>query len=238
MAKKSFIKIYRDIFDSPLWIGKRVYSRFEAYIDLSRSADIKQHTLSISLRTLADRWGWSLGKVQRFLDLLHKKNYINYTVGKTALIKVFDTPSDTLTDTPKHLCTESLQGVTDTPTDTLSDTPTDTLSRAYKNDNNNIMSNGENKEEKECISNDIHKKDKLSCTPHDEKESFSLWLKKNYPRVSGMKKPLTLDDFKKLQSAGFNDDAIFSILSDMENWAKLNTKVSAYLTALKWLRKG
>ena len=215
MAKKSFIKIYRDIFDSPLWIGKRVYSRFEAYIDLSRSADIKQHTLSISLRTLADRWGWSLGKVQRFLDLLHKKNYINYTVGKTALIKVFDTPSDT-----------------------LSDTPTDTLSRAYKKDNINIMSNGENKEEKECISNDIHKKDKLSCTPHDEKESFSLWLKKNYPRVSGMKKPLTLDDFKKLQSAGFNDDAIFSILSDMENWAKLNTKVSAYLTALKWLRKG
>ena len=255
---KGYIKIPRRIFEEKQWNTKRVYSEFDAFCDIYAMVNardrtepdgtkIRRNQASVSLRSLADKWIWCHSKVRRFLLALERKGYIEVDFAdKKTVITIIDfglenqseTPSETLLkhhNTDKH---RGLRVVSETPSETQSETPSETLSCAYKNDNINIMSNGENKEEKECISNDIHKKDELSYTPHDEKGSFSLWLKKNYPRVSGMKKPLTLDDFRKLQSAGFNNDAIFSILNDMENWAKLNTKVSAYLTALKWLRKG
>ena len=44
-------------------------------------------------------------------------------------IKATDTLSDTLSDTPKRLCTDGFQDVGDTPTDTLSDTLTHTRVR-------------------------------------------------------------------------------------------------------------
>ena len=44
-------------------------------------------------------------------------------------IKATDTLSDTLSDTPKSLCTEGFQEIGDTPTDTLSDTLTPTRVR-------------------------------------------------------------------------------------------------------------
>ena len=240
---KGFVKIPRAILSSQIWNEKRVYSRFEAYVDICNAADIKTHTMSFSLRRLADRWGWTLGKVQRFLATLAKESYIVMYVNETTTLKVNDTLSDTLTDTPTDTPntpkTKGLRDVTDTPTDTLTDTPTDTLSRVYKNDNNIIMSKEEKKEEKkkECTSEDVHKKEELSCPHTSESDAFKKWMKENYPRVSAMKKPLTLLDFKKLQSANFKNEEIFSILNDMENWAKLNTKISAYLTALKWLKK-
>jgi len=236
---KGFVKIPRTILSSRIWNEKRVYSRFEAYVDICSAADIKARTLSVSFRSLADRWGWTIGKVQRFLATLVKESYIEMSVGKTTLLRLTDTPNDTPNDTPKPPKTNGLNNVTDTPNDTPNDTPDDTLSCAYKNDNYNIMSIEENKEEKkkECTSNDVHKKEELSCTHTPETDAFKKWMKDNYPRVSAMKKPLNLTEFKKLQSAGFNNEDIFSILNDMENWAKLNTKVSAYLTALKWLKK-
>ena len=105
MGRSKSIKISYDIFDSPLWEEKRVYSRFEAYIDM-----LVFGRRNLSFRSLADRWGWSLGKTQRFLRFL---------MGVKTLS---DTLTDTLSDTPKPLCTEGFQEVGDTPTDTLSDT--------------------------------------------------------------------------------------------------------------------
>lgn len=46
---------------------------------------------------------------------------------------------------------------------------------------------------------------------------------------------LTVDDYNKLRE-NFNEQDIEGILDEMENWAKLKTKRSAYLTANNWLK--
>ena len=137
---KGFIKIPRKIFSSDMWNEKRVFSRYEALTDLYQTADYNSRSLTVSFRTLADRWRWCLAKVQRFIKSLSDEGYIS--VSKCDGVTVFticdtpsDTPNDTPNDTPKSPSTKDLRGVGDTPNDTPSDTPTDTLSHAYKNDN-------------------------------------------------------------------------------------------------------
>ena len=104
-----------------MWNEKRVFSRYEALTDLYQTADYNSRSLTVSFRTLADRWRWCLAKVQRFIKSLSDEGYIKISKGEgVTIFTICDTPSDTLNDTPN---------------DTPSDTPTDTLSRAYKNDN-------------------------------------------------------------------------------------------------------
>ena len=47
---------------------------------------------------------------------------------------------------------------------------------------------------------------------------------------------LTVDEFNRLNETYSKED-IHDILEQMENWAKLKTKKSAYLTAKQWLKK-
>ena len=148
---KGFLKIPRKVFDSDIWNEKRVFSRYEALTDLCQSADYKTRKLSVSFRSLADRWRWCLAKVQRFIKALSDGGFISVSkVDGTTVFTVFDTlsdtPNDTPNDTPKSLSTKGFSDVGDTLSDTPNDTPSDTLSRAYKNDNINIMSIEEQEE--------------------------------------------------------------------------------------------
>jgi hypothetical protein len=123
--KSNFVKIPQCVFSSDIWKERRIFSKFEALADMYQSADFKSRELTASFRSLADRWGWCIGKVQWFISTLSRGGYITVrTDGKITKIIVSDTP-------------------TDTPNDTPNDTPTDTISRAYKNDN--ILS---------CLNND------------------------------------------------------------------------------------
>lgn len=47
---------------------------------------------------------------------------------------------------------------------------------------------------------------------------------------------LTIDDFNKLNEE-YDQEKIDDVLDNMENWTKLKTKKSAYLTAKNWLKK-
>lgn len=79
-----YIPISRRLFEHPFWCEERVFSRFEAWLDLVRSArfedtkqlvgnrfiEVKRGQILVSLRFLAGRWQWSTKKVNSFLDLL------------------------------------------------------------------------------------------------------------------------------------------------------------------------
>ena len=79
-----YIPISRRLFEHQLWCEERIYSRFEAWLDLIQSArfedtkqlignrfiEVKRRQMLASLRFLAGRWQWSTKKVNSFLDLL------------------------------------------------------------------------------------------------------------------------------------------------------------------------
>jgi len=87
---KGYIKVYRDIRDHWIW-NYKPFSPQAAWIDLILLAnhekrtilfngsvievDKGQHMTSISI--LADRWGWSRGKVKRFIDKLESEHMVN-----------------------------------------------------------------------------------------------------------------------------------------------------------------
>lgn len=79
-----YIPISRRIFEHPFWCEDRVFSRFEAWLDIVQSArfedtkqlignrfiEVKRGQTLVSLRFLAGRWQWSTKKVNSFIDLL------------------------------------------------------------------------------------------------------------------------------------------------------------------------
>lgn len=82
--KEGYIPISRRLFEHPFWCEERIFSRFEAWIDLlqearfedtkelinNRLVTVMRGQIPISLRYLGTRWGWSTKKVNLFLDML------------------------------------------------------------------------------------------------------------------------------------------------------------------------
>jgi hypothetical protein len=76
-----YIKLWRQVRDSKLW-GRKPFSQGQAWIDLLLEAawtersvfvrgievQLEPGQLAVSECDLAERWGWSRGKVRRFLD--------------------------------------------------------------------------------------------------------------------------------------------------------------------------
>lgn len=86
-----WISIHRKIQDNKIWEDKP-FSRGQAWIDLLLLAnhednkiifngslvEIKRGEKITSLRKLSERWGWSITKVKKFLNLLSNENMISY----------------------------------------------------------------------------------------------------------------------------------------------------------------
>jgi len=91
-----FITLERGIFDNFLYFSEP-FTRSSAWIDLLLLANHKESTfykrgiqikvgrgcLARSMKELADRWDWSIGKVKRFLELLENENQIKTNVTNT-----------------------------------------------------------------------------------------------------------------------------------------------------------
>lgn len=89
---RGYLALYRKIQDHPFYKEKRVFSKYEAWIDLlmevQHSLEAKKvligmkvvecgHGQSVkSLRTWGDRWGWSAKKVSRYFKLLEEMEQI------------------------------------------------------------------------------------------------------------------------------------------------------------------
>ena len=85
----NYIPISRKLFESWLWLEKREFSRAEAWVDLLRRVrfeanstklliqgkmvEIHRGEIPASLRLLAEWWGWSKNRVDKFLDILEKE---------------------------------------------------------------------------------------------------------------------------------------------------------------------
>ncbi len=105
--KRGYIAIWRKIQDHPFYKEKRIFSKYEAWIDILMEAQHNKEPQEVclgmnvlecqyaeclkSVRTWGKRWGWSEAKVYRFLKLLKKMEQIttkNETV--TTRIKVLN----------------------------------------------------------------------------------------------------------------------------------------------------
>lgn len=90
--QKGWIKLHRRIQSHWLYQEKRVFSRYEAWLDLLMMANHKENRILIdsnlktvkpgqiitSIRKLCDRFSWSNTKVKRFLKLLEQDEMISY----------------------------------------------------------------------------------------------------------------------------------------------------------------
>ena len=87
---KSWVKIYRQLQQSAIWVESSAFDRRSAWIDLIMMANIqnkqiiyqgqvltiKRGQVYTSRRKLADRWHWSREKVNRFIKLLENLHMI------------------------------------------------------------------------------------------------------------------------------------------------------------------
>ena len=97
--ERGFVKVYRSAFDEgdPFWGEKRARTSWEARLDLLRMAhyeaepwsapvaggvvEVRRGQVLTSILGLSDRWGWSRGKVRRFLNGLVKLGTIKLECG-------------------------------------------------------------------------------------------------------------------------------------------------------------
>lgn len=96
MAKKDkgWVKVYRQITDSYIWSAKDPFDRRSAWIDLIMMANHEERSfllrngqnqvvgegqLFTSTNHLAERWHWSRGKVNRYLELLSEQGMCTVT---------------------------------------------------------------------------------------------------------------------------------------------------------------
>lgn len=92
--KRGYLAVYRKIQDHPFYKEKRVFSKYEAWLDIlieaRHSTEIEKVLIGMktvdcgygqsvkSLRTWGGRWGWTAKKVSRFFNLLEEMNQIRH----------------------------------------------------------------------------------------------------------------------------------------------------------------
>ena len=159
-----WIKLHRKLLENPLWCAEE-FTKGQAWIDLLMLAnftdskiivrgvflEIKRGQVGWSEVKLCERWMWSRGKVNRFLDVLEKEQQIIQQKNNLcSIITILNYDNYQLCDTANRT-TKGQQ--TGQQTDSKQDSKQDTI-KEFKKDKN------EKKEEK--VSNDTKKKDKPS----------------------------------------------------------------------------
>lgn len=155
-----WIKLHRQLSENPLWLIKP-FSEGQAWIDLllittfdegyiktknGTVIKLKRGECGYSQLTLSNRWGWSRGKVNRFLKLLKCEKMIQQKiVSNTTIISILNYDvfqNDTINDTINGQQTDTIKNV-----------------KNDKNDYNNISLSINNeskkitKEEREILKN-------------------------------------------------------------------------------------
>jgi hypothetical protein len=94
-----YIKLYRQITENDLW-NEKPFSPGQAWVDLLLIANYREGTINkrgnrikvepgqvgYSIKGLADRWGWSQGKVKRFLKHLENEEQTENRITKLTSI--------------------------------------------------------------------------------------------------------------------------------------------------------
>lgn len=133
---EGWIKLHRQLSENPLWLIKP-FSEGQAWVDLllittfdkgfiktknGTKIKLNRGECGYSVLTLSQRWGWSRGKVTRFLSFLKSEEMIQQKiVSNTTIINILNY--------------DNFQN--DTINDTINGQQTDTI-KNVKNDNSNI----------------------------------------------------------------------------------------------------
>lgn len=143
---KGWIKLSRQILENPIWL-ERPYDRAHAWIDLILMVNHEDKEMMVngqliriqrgqtltSIPKLAARWGWSVGKVRRYLYVLRETNMIRITTRNkngTANGTVISLVKYEFFQTGRHA-----DDTADSTADGTTDGTTDgTQTRIYKND--------------------------------------------------------------------------------------------------------
>ena len=218
-----WIKIDRKILNSKLWEGKP-FSKGQAWIDMLLLAawttkevtvrgvkmKLNRGDICMSVRELSERWGWSSGKVKRYLMDLQMDQRIDQ-------LKSFVTNTISIVNYEKYQYNGPTDRLTDGPTDRLTDGPTLYIEerKNIKNININSLSNAHTREEKE----------KLGFVAFGEFQN--VYLKPAQRR--------TLDErFGTDKTQQCIDD--LSCRLEEGNDEQLNNSKSHYATLLHWLQ--
>jgi hypothetical protein len=244
-----FIPIRRSLFDHFLFEEHRVFSRFEAWLDLIQMASFTDENKKIiggkliernrgevvaSLRYLMNRWNWSMSKVCDYLELLRSQQMVVVTkengVTKILLVNFEKHNSLIERDSKKNSKSRNQTGF-DQIKGTAKDTQIDTA-REQQGDSEGANINKVNKGNKGNGGG-------AGAPAHTREEedmfnAFTEWVDKYTPRVNKMKEPITIGQYLKLREK-VSRDVLTKVLTAMQNRGDLLKKyVSAYLTALNW----
>ena len=147
MAKKDkgWVKVNRSILDSSIWKSSEPFDMRSAWIDLilmanheEREVITKYHDVMriprgatlTSIRHLADRWGWSKNKVDRYTEMLKK----------AGMIEKIGTPSGTLITLVNYSVFQDRRDAQKDAGEDAEGTQTRTK-QEYKNEKNEVRSN-------------------------------------------------------------------------------------------------
>lgn len=156
--------IHRKLQDSWIWNKDKTFTKGQAWVDILLSVNHSEQRVLIgnefytvgpgesvkSIKTWANRWGWSRGKVRRFFDLLEKDNMVEFkTDTKTTHLSVCEW------DTYQHSRTSNEHQKDINRTSVEHQTDINNNDNNVNNDNNGnsgaqkkIFENGEDKAEK------------------------------------------------------------------------------------------
>ena len=127
---RGYIKLYRQIADNPIWRIKP-FSEGQAWVDMLCITNYEKGFIKTkngeiislecgdcgySVLTLSERWGWSRGKVKRFLNLLETQKMIQQKMhGKLTIISILNfgkyqnrTTNDTTNNTTNGQQTDTI----------------------------------------------------------------------------------------------------------------------------------
>lgn len=179
MKKRGYVKVPRSVFQSEEWAEKRRFSRFEAMISLYeqaaytdgrlvhvRGADIllRRGQLVASVRTLAERWGWSPSAVDRFLKRVRDSRRDDFRIDVETLK---GTVSSKVTICNYDCCDDDSDNA-ETAGGTQPEAVGGTVDGTY---NERMSSNTGNREQKEIPTNQLVRDFKIACAQADTREA-------------------------------------------------------------------
>lgn len=253
---KGYINISREIFSKVLFTEKRVFSKFEALIDLMQMARYSdkeaqqliggkvvtwgKNQIPASNRYLQERWKWSNTKVKLFLEFLVAEGEIKISqnAGQTVIsvLQNLNNIKSTHQKRQQENGSNTQQDcISEDSNDTENDTENDaeTTEKRQRNDETVIkdVNKGEIKEE--------NKGEREGTRAHDlllkEYEEFEEWVKANCPRVQQMKEPITPQQLKELRKK-YQPKDMAPVLTAMQNRDDLFKNRSAYYVIDKWMK--
>lgn len=253
-----FIPIKRSLFEHFLFKEHRVFSRFEAWLDLIRMASFTDENTQIiggklikrnrgevvaSLRYLEQKWGWSKTKVGDFFELLRSQQMVVATKenGVTKILLVnFDKHNDIFSGNANKKDSKSRNraGLGENGETQKSQQIGTTKGQRKDSEETNIIrdNNGNNGEGVDVGA--------TAPTYTQEEENlfsaFTGWITKYAPKVNKMKEPLTIKQYLKLRKdfPGENGRKMLQeVIQAMHNKKDLLNKYeSANLTLRSWIK--